>query len=128
MDGDRAEEFMYASLETLELDFALFADSKTGKRSSKLEKDTIPGGCADNDSRKVGIDSLFNDGSYKKDDLNEGLFSDVGANNDEKVDEDSLLEIQAGCEFFEFSENTSEVVWLEIIEPDLKHSFSSAWG
>ena len=110
MDGDRAEEFMYASLETLELDFALFADSKTGKCSTKLEKDTIPGGPADNDSRKVGIDSLFNDGSYKKDDLNEGLFSDVGANNDEKVDEDSLLKIQAGCEFCEFSENTSAVV------------------
>ena len=27
MDGDRADEFIYASLETLELDFALFADS-----------------------------------------------------------------------------------------------------
>ena len=98
---------MCASLETLALDFALFADSKTGKRSTKLEKDTIPGGCADNDSHKVGIDSLFNDGSYKKNDLNEGLFLNVGANNDKKVDEDSLLDIQADCEFCEFSENTS---------------------
>ena len=104
--GDRAEEFQRASLKTLELDFDLFADSKTGKHSTKLEKDTLSGGCADNDSRK-DIDSLHNNGSYKKDHLNEGLFSDAKTNDDEKVDEDSLLDIQADCEFCEFSENTS---------------------
>ena len=86
-------------MEPTGLDRDVSADTRTGKHSTKVEEDVLSCDCTENDSGKVNSDSVFNDVSRKEDDQQNGqLFSIAGVNEDEKLGEDLLFEVEADCD------------------------------